>query len=89
MQDTHKLETLDESCYPDGVLTYKTDSNTSYLALSVGGDDDSVGGGGAASQVEADRALNRVERAGRVGAATGVPDEGLEPPGLPPLTPDE
>ena len=49
----------------------------------------SGGGGGAASQVEADRARNRVERAGRVGgAAAAAPDEEEpDPLGLPPVSP--
>ena len=84
MKDKNNFETLG-----DRVLSnISTNSNISYFALSVGGDDDSVSGGGAASHVEADRARNRVERAGRVGAATGEPDEGLEPSALPPLTPE-
>lgn len=43
--------------------------------------------GGIASQVEADRARNRVERAGRVGAAAAALDEGPGAFGLPPVFP--
>ena len=65
-------------------------NNESHFALSVGGAE-TVGGGGISSQVDADRARNRVERAGRVGgmvATAAPPDEG--PPdalGLPPVSP--